>query len=235
MQKLVLFDIDGTILKLKKYKSRDVFSKTFRDLFNINILPEDFPDFSGITDLSVIKFIAEKAKIPFESIHDKIEMIWEELFDGLHKLNTPDNVHLFDGVPELIALLDRDPDYQLGLVTGNFRLNAYSKLETFNLHKFFPTGSFGCDNINRNYLPKIAIQRVNEYIKKNVFNENNTLIIGDSPKDIECAKFNNIKSLAVATGIFSVEELEFHRPNLLFENLADFSSVKEKIDNLLNH
>jgi phosphoglycolate phosphatase len=234
IKSLILFDIDGTILKLKKYKSRDVFSQTFRDLFNIEIAIDDFPDFSGITDLSVIHYISQKSKYSFELMIEKIDLIWEKLFDGLHRLNTAENIHLFDGVTDLIDLLDKDFDYQLGLLTGNFKLNAYSKLRTFDLHKYFPFGSFGCDNISRNYLPKLAIQRANEFVRSDVFNSNNTLIIGDSPKDIECAKTNSIKSLAVATGNFSFEELKFHQPDLIFENFTNFEFVKNNIDELFH-
>jgi phosphoglycolate phosphatase-like HAD superfamily hydrolase len=124
----------------------------------------------------------------------------------------------------------------MGLLTGNFKENAYLKLSTFKLEKFFPFGAFGSDNEDRNKLPEIAINRANDYMRVinhnytrydeiNVFNTNNTIIIGDSPGDIECAKSNGIFSLAVSTGTFCYKELKKCNPDFIIENFSNYTFV----------
>ena len=108
------------------------------------------------------------------------------------------------------------------------------KLKAFNFDKYFPFGAFGCDHEDRNKLPPIAIDRANVYLGSDVFSTANALIIGDSPKDIECAKSNNLPVLAVATGNADMKMLDVYNPDVVLNDFSDYNVTKKVIFELLN-
>ncbi|MBI5326589.1 MAG: HAD hydrolase-like protein [Ignavibacteriae bacterium] len=231
-QQLVLFDIDGTILIYKKYFSRKVFISIIKEVFGKELQISMLPGFSGMTDLQILKNICSIINIPETELNNNIRVIWTKLLAEFKKLSNPDCIELLPGVIELINLLSDDNNIHLGLLTGNFKENAYLKLSVFDLEKYFPFGAFGCDSDSRNNLPEIAIKRANAFYHFDNFSTDNTIIIGDSPMDIECAKANNIPVVSVATGVFSVNQLTEYKPDFIFENFSDYKKVYESIINL---
>ena len=226
---LVLFDIDGTILIYKKYFSRKVFASIIKEVFDRDIPLSQLPSFAGMTDLQILKDIATNINLSENELNDSLPELWIKLLNEFKKMSSPENIELLPGIPELISLLHDDEYTQPGLLTGNFKDNAYLKLSVFDLDKYFPFGAFGCESDNRNHLPELAIQRANNYINSKQFSSENTVIIGDSPKDIECAKTNNIPVLAVATGLFSEKQLTEYSPDTVFTNFSDYKKVYETI------
>ncbi|MDP2365866.1 MAG: HAD hydrolase-like protein, partial [Ignavibacteria bacterium] len=188
MKILALFDIDGTILKLKDGRSRIIFSDIMFDVFGKNIHPAHLPNFAGMTDLQILNELSVLIGVPFRYIHRNIDVVYEKLLNVFRNFCNEEHIVILPGVIELINNLSKNKDIQLGLLTGNFRDNAYIKIATYNLARFFPFGAFGSDHRNRNKLPSIAITRANKYEGIRIFSRNNTLIIGDGPRDIECAK-----------------------------------------------
>lgn len=236
MKYLLLFDIDGTILKFKSYKSKKIFTEMMRDIFGVNVPESAMPDFAGMTDLQILKDIAYNigmdSSILFSNLHD----VWARISKDYKQFCHAKYIDLLPGIKELIELLQNNGEFVLGLQTGNYKENAYAKLSAYNLDKLFPFGAFGCDHENRNMLPPLAIQRANIYHRTNYFNNFNTIVIGDSHKDIECAKSNNLSVLAVATGSATVEELKFHNPDAVLENFSNFNQVINLIyDILIRH
>ncbi len=227
--KLLLFDIDGTILQLKMGKSRTIFADVFFDVFGEKIEQSQIPNFAGMTDLQILFELGQIASVPYNDIERNIDLVWNKLLVKFREVCNTEHLDIFPGVEEMILHLAKDSDIQLALLTGNFRDNAYLKLAHFGLDKYFPFGAFGSDHRLRNELPKIAIKRANHFVGKTVFNTVNTLILGDGPRDSECAKSNGIKVACVATGHHSTEELRKLEPDFLFENFSDWEKVTEEI------
>lgn len=234
MPNLVLFDIDGTILRFKTYKSHEIFSAMFREIFGYDVPLSVMPDFSGMTDLQILKEIACKIELPFIDIEKKLPLIWTEISKKYDKYFTSGYMYILPGISELLPDLYLSDKITLGLVTGNFKQNAYMKLKAFDFDGYFPVGAFGCDHEDRNKLPSIAILRANEFCGTNVFSKSNTLIIGDSPRDIECAKSNNLPVLAVATGSYNKESLAEYNPDVVLNDFSDYIETKKVIFELLN-
>lgn len=234
MKKLILFDIDGTILNFKHGIAKSLFADLLSELFGREVPDSAIPDFWGMTDLQILKIITQNIGVSFEDTVKILPEIWDKIYVSFEEHTTLDNVKILPGVVELIAVLHEDTNVQLGLITGNFYENAYLKLRTHNLENFFPIGAFGSDSDDRNMLPPIAIQRANELIGGEAFNSKNTLIIGDTPRDIECAKAHGIAVLCVATGAMSFEELSGLKADFVLNDLSDTKNTIAIINRLLD-
>lgn len=228
---LVLFDIDGTILKMKQYHSKSIFNKCFRDLFNIDVPEDKMPNFSGMTDLSILEEIALTGGISINEVLSRTEEIWSYLTVEFQKESVLSNLILLPEIKELIDTLNSDDRVHLALLTGNFKANAYLKLSRFALDTYFPVGAFGCDEANRNLLFPLAIERANSFWNKK-FTSDKTIIIGDSPRDIECAKENSAISVAVCTGFHTKNDLQPSNPDYIF---TDFLHHEGKIAKILDN
>lgn len=230
---LFLFDIDGTILNMKRGLALDLFANMIEELFGVRLKPEDMPSFHGQTDLQILYDTADRAGIAHRDLEAKLEIIWDYLESGFNSLVNPDTICLLPGIEELISKLNNSGDVFLSLLTGNFERNAKLKLKVHGLDKYFSAGAFGNDNKSRNELPMIAIRRAN-IMSDSIFDVSNTLIIGDTARDIECAKVNGIKSVSVATGGVSSDKLLSHSPSLHFEDFSDTDLVIGSMLNVLN-
>lgn len=231
---LILFDIDGTILKFKHYLAKKLFSELLQELFDRDIPESAIPDFHGMTDLQILKIISDNIGFPYSKTEELLPKIWNRMLDVFDQHTIEENIQILPGVESLIIDLHNNPDVALGLLTGNFQENAYLKLKAVDLHNYFDFGAFGNDSINRNDLPIIAINRANRFYNIDIFSNNNTLIIGDTHRDEECARVNNIKCICVSTGNQNYEELSKLEPNALFQNLSDTELIKKTIFNLLD-
>ena len=230
---LILFDIDGTILNFKQYNSKEIFSKMLKNIFGKDVPMSMMPRFAGLTDLEILEGIATNIGLSHSELYEKINKVWDKILADFKEFCTPEYIDLLPGVKELIKVLDKDDKYQLGLQTGNFKDNAYAKLDSYDLGKYFPFGAFGSDSSKREHLPPLAIKRANEYYNQTLFNNTNTLVIGDSNRDIECAKANNLPALAVATGYESIGDLKAHNPDKILQNFSDLESALNIIENIL--
>lgn len=122
-----------------------------------------------------------------------------------------------------------DPRFFLSILTGNVEEGAAAKLATHNLNRYFRSGGFGSDAVERNDLPAIALQRIEEETA-HTFAPEQSVIIGDSVRDIECARVGGMHVVAVATGGDSREILSGHDPDLLLDSLCE----QQKLFSFLN-
>jgi phosphoglycolate phosphatase-like HAD superfamily hydrolase len=235
MKHLLLFDIDGTILQLRHGRSKMIFAEILKEVFGKEIDQVRLPDFAGKTDLIILREICTTFSLDYNLILEDVDNIWARMHSVFREYCTQEEVVLLPGVGELIKELSVREDVQLALLTGNFRDNAYLKLDTYGLSGFFPFGAFGCEREIRNELPPIAIERANEHAGGDYFCNTNTIILGDSLRDIECAEVNGIKSVAVATGYNGFEELGTASPDLLFQDFSDVGKVISKLEKLMEN
>jgi phosphoglycolate phosphatase len=139
---------------------------------------------------------------------------------------------LLPGVIPLLEALARREDRILALLTGNFEPSARLKLEHFDLWRYFGWGAFGDDATDRNGLVPVAIERAVTRGYPRV-PPNRIVVIGDTPRDVECAAAAGAWCIGVATGGSTAEQLRAAGADVVFEDLGDTSIVTGAIDRLL--
>jgi phosphoglycolate phosphatase-like HAD superfamily hydrolase len=124
-----------------------------------------------------------------------------------------------DYVDEAISFFDEMGAY-IGLLTGNYPSAAKAKLKVADIHYDFKFGAYGEFDKDRNQLPMIALKEVEKKLEIKT-DPSKFIIIGDTPRDVECAKYAGMKSVAVTTGRFTKEELAVYEPDVIISDLSD--------------
>jgi len=214
--KLLLFDIDGTLLK-PIYSGRRHIEYVLTELCERSISTEGVA-FSGRTDPQIFEDTLRRAGLSPREINDLIPVAIKKYTE--HATYVPEEVDMSDGVAELLAYLRHQKQVQLALLTGNIRVTAYRKLAAVQLDHLFPFGAFGCDHADRNQLPAIAAHRAVEHCGK-TFTGKDIVIIGDSVHDVTCGRELGVLSVAVATGFTSCLDLKAENPDVLLQDLTN--------------
>ena len=220
---LLLFDIDGTLLLSGRAGLR-AMTRAFDQTFGItNAFAGE--SFGGRTDSYLVSRALQAAGIPdTPDEHDRfrsnyIPLLAEEI---LH----PGTGHkgLMPGARELLEALEDHDQVHLALLTGNYREAAEIKLQHFEVWAFFEWGAFSDDAADRNKLGPIALQRAVTYdIPAEAIGR--AIVIGDTPHDIECARVAGARSIAVATGGYTVEQLRDAGADEVLQDLSDTQAV----------
>ncbi len=231
MKYLVLFDIDGTLLKLQKGIAAPVFFNAIQDVIGFKISSDIPVDFAGRTDYSILSYIFKQSNFPKAYLESNLNEIYNRINDYFEVKVSKEQITVLDGVYELLELLSKNGSIRLGLVTGNFQKNAILKVRLAEIDKYFSFGAFGDYAPNRLNLPKMAIQAAlsNDIVSI----PEKSLIIGDTHRDITSAQHNKMKSIAVATGGTQFNELLKFNPDAIYENFKDYKNVYWKILELL--
>src|SRR5262245_27908145 len=129
-------------------------------------------------------------------------------------------VKLHPGIRDLVEALAARDDVVVGLLTGNIEAGARIKLRPTGLWPRFRLGAYGSDDADRTRLPGVAASRAERLVGR-VFRGADTVIVGDTPRDIGCARAFGARAIAVATGWHTLEDLGAHSPDYAF---ADFSA-----------
>ena len=133
---------------------------------------------------------------------------------------------LCSGILSLLESLQGRSDVVLSLLTGNWRASAYLKLRHFGIDEYFTIGVFADDSPRRDDLVPIAMERLDAQEGVRVAKAN-VYVIGDTPLDIRCAKPHGVRTVGVATGFHSLEELAVEEPDYLFPNFENTEKVVE--------
>ncbi len=222
---LVLFDIDGTLLLSGRAGLR-AMTRAFHDTFGIT---EAFKgeSFGGRTDSYLVSRALKLAGLP-DTIenHDRFRDAYVPLL--AEEIQHPGQGHkgLMPGARELLEALEEHDHLHLALLTGNYREAAEIKLRHFELWDFFEWGAFSDDHHDRNELVPIARSRAETYDIPIEAIER-VIVIGDTPHDIECARVAGARSIAVATGGYTVEQLKDAGADDVLHDLADTRRVVE--------
>ena len=226
--KFVLFDIDGTLIGIDGAGSRSLN----RAMWELTGICAGFTgiNFAGKTDIQILREGLRKGGL---QDHDNLLQALLELYLGFLAEELPKgSAHLKVGVMELINTLHSLKGIHLGLLTGNVETGARLKLNPFGLNRFFPLGAFGSDSEDRNLLLPIAVRRLREFKSISVSYER-CLVIGDTPRDVDCARVYGSSSIAVATGTYSFHQLEETEANLVVHDLADTDLIVDWVRNSL--
>jgi phosphoglycolate phosphatase-like HAD superfamily hydrolase len=218
MVRLVLFDIDGTLVRTGGAGVK-AFAKVFAAEFGATDGFERLK-FAGRTDVSLVREFFGFHHIP--ATRENFERFFERYVFWLDHILRESQTAVCAGVREFIQGLRVLPSPPLlGLLTGNIRLGAEIKLRHFRLWDVFATGAFADDHEERSQIAAIARGRGAKMLKEDL-KDDQVLVIGDTPLDIACARAINAKVLAVATGGASLEELQRHQPDWAVADLRAF-------------
>jgi len=215
--KLILFDIDGTIM-LTHNAGRHAMEDALGEVLN-RPMPTSGVSFSGKTDPQILMEILSAHDLTDHITDGRFEAILE-VYQSFLGRTLPHKSNLLPGVADLVSSLHARPDVKLGLLTGNLQPMAYAKLRAVGLDQYFAFGAFGSDHHERNSLPSFALQRA-EAQTGHAFIGEEVIVIGDTPNDIACANIVGASSVAVCTGRFSRKDLAPYSPDLLLDDLTD--------------
>ena len=213
---LVLWDIDGTLISsggAGKRALRVAFDKTF----GISDLLDDI-EYAGRTDRWIMRQIFAKFQLP--ASEGNFLKLADAYVEELPREMRDPRARVLPGVTALLAALGGSGHIAQGLLTGNMERGARVKLGHHGIWDYFPFGAFSDDSELRDELGPHALRRARE--RHGVpFPPERVWIIGDTPHDIACARAIGANSLAVATGLHTVETLAGHHPTALLADLAD--------------
>jgi phosphoglycolate phosphatase-like HAD superfamily hydrolase len=217
VRRLVLFDIDGTLLSCRV--SARAFEAALQEVFGTMGDVERY-DYSGKTDPQIVRELMRGAGFADPEIDARMTTLLERYRALLHEWMRPELVQPKPGVTELVAALAADARVTLALVTGNIEPNARLKLAPLDLNHRFPFGAFGSDHEHRHRLPVVAVARAREQTGV-TFAGKEIVIVGDSIHDVLCGRPLGVRAVGVATGRTSPEALRAVEPDALLPSFAD--------------
>ena len=227
MDRLILFDIDGTILNTGgggKWAMVDALKEVFgRDA------PHEGYRMGGKTDTQICIELMTTAGLSEAEVRSKLDTVWTAYLAGMRRrLDEGLETKVCPGVREVVHRLHADPRALLGLLTGNIRAGASVKLGAAGLDGYFKIGAFGDDHHDRRKLADIAVGRGMQEAGR-AFRGKEIVVIGDTPNDILCGQHLDVRTVIVATGFYRADQLRPHNPDHLFDTLTDTDRVMAAI------
>lgn len=224
--KLVLLDIDGTIL-LTQGAGRTTMTAALERVLGRTVSTEGI-SFSGRTDRQILRDILRASEIEPGTNGATLDLAIAAYEAELSQHMDPDRVQVLPGVRLLIEKLHEHEDVRLGLLTGNVEFTAYLKLAAVGLDDYFPFGAFGSDHEDRNCLPPIAMKRARDSSGFD-FPPRDVFVVGDTPYDVTCGRVCGCRTVAVCTGRYTRAELQASEPDLLLDDFSDYRPLLEFI------
>lgn len=223
VQWLILFDIDGTLLNsggCGRAATRLALAEVFGTAGEADTIA-----FAGKTDWQITIEALESAGVARAEIDARLDDYHAAVTRHLSALIDSFPVRACPGTHALVAALKARGDVLLGLVTGNMTGLIPVKLRTAGFNpEDFRVGAFGSDGWERSMLPPLALARA-EALAGRSFPPEQVAIIGDTPGDIACAASIGARTLAVATGPFTAEQLRACGPTYVFDTLVETETV----------
>jgi phosphoglycolate phosphatase-like HAD superfamily hydrolase len=205
---LLLFDIDGTLLQRATDAHRDAIHEALRKVHGVrDPVHQAGPEVAGRTDTEIARLLLVAAGVSARRIDERADAVRIAACEAYARLVPADlSAHVTPGFGDLLEALAARGRDRLALVTGNYEAIARLKLRAAGLGGFFPSGQggFGSDHEQRAELPRIARRRAGD---DTPWPCRSTVVIGDTPRDIACARADGVRVLAVATGPYKAEDL----------------------------
>jgi phosphoglycolate phosphatase-like HAD superfamily hydrolase len=232
--RILLWDIDGTILRSAKRTTfteytRPVLKAVFGTVGQLDEVP-----LTGMTDLQYLAEALSSEGLTRETIFERIDEI-----DGRYLLELERaaangaEFHILLGVREALEAVSQHSRYHSAVLTGNFQTTALFKLNLVGVSDYFDLpGAFGDQSFDRRELPQLAAQRISRHLRMEL-QPSQFIVIGDTPDDITCARHFGARSVAVATGhMYGVDELLVFGPDAVLSDLSNTEQFMRTLQKL---
>jgi phosphoglycolate phosphatase len=223
--RLVLFDIDGTLISTGHAGMR-AYYRAMESVFSVRAC-DDLIRPDGKTDPLIARELLACFNMSdrwSDAARDALFASYLEYLDEeMCRAKNCGLIRILPGVENLLETLSQQPDFALGLVTGNLKEGARIKLETAGIHRYFQFGGYGSDSEDRTSLTRIGIERGIRFAAP--ASVERSFIIGDTPLDIIHGHAAGAHVIGVASARYSVSELAPHGPDLLVSDLTGAGAV----------
>ncbi len=219
---VILYDIDGTLLTVNRNFNRALLRKLL-DQLNIHYPEMEKDVFSGRTDHDIFSSFLVNHDFDPKLYNAFKQEYLKNISEGLG----PHNVRKHDFVDDVIQFFSGN-EFIRGVLTGNYPIAAEIKLKAAGIELSYEFGAFGEDVKDRNELPFMAMRAAEKLLNMPI-DAGRFIVLGDTPRDIFCAKGAGMKSVAVATGSFNEEELAAHEPDLVISSLENPENWFERV------
>lgn len=221
--KLILWDIDGTILLVREGLSDELFEQMCEDVYGRSVSLATFR-YGGKTDRAIIHEVAQLAGVEEDEVESGLPRAMDYIVAGLEARLSEEDITLLPNIRELIEIFDARTDTVQGLLTGNLPGCAGAKLRPFGLERYFKFGVYGIESRDRTHLGPIALERAIEHMPAPPAPKD-VIIIGDSVRDVECAHTIGATSIITLTGRTTREELAPYQPDHIVNDLSDTHEI----------
>lgn len=229
MRKLVLFDIDGTLV-LTGGAGLRAMNRAIEEVLGHADGLDGIP-IAGRTDWSILVDAVEKVGRQMDAA--LLDTLRDRYLVNLAvEIESPGKGRkaVMPGIRELLDELEARDDVLVGLLTGNFEEGAKIKLGHFDLWRYFTCGAYGGDAADRNALVPFAVERARTCGLPDIA-PSDVLVVGDTPHDVACAHAAGALPVAVATGGYTVEQLRSSGAEIVFHDLSDCRAFLELLEN----
>jgi phosphoglycolate phosphatase len=220
--RLVLFDIDGTLLSAGLV-FRQVLAEVLIETFGTAGPMESYA-FAGRTDPEIVRDLMSGAGVDAAVIDANMRTVLDRFAIKLVSTLRSDMVRPKPGIPALVEGLAARKDVTLALLTGNLEPCARAKLAPLGLNAYFPFGAFGSDHEQRSELPAIAVERAYRATGQR-FAGKSVIIVGDTIFDVRCGRGLGVRSVAVAASATPRAALAAEQPDALLDSFSDVEAA----------
>ncbi len=220
MKHLALFDIDKTLLVGSHFHYL-AMEQAVKNVYGVEN-PGHVPDLQGMTDLQILYATLSQEGLEQKTIDEGIDECMGDMVTYFRKNVMKEHIIRLDGVKEVLENL-KHFGVPRGLVTGNLEPIAWLKLDRIGVKDYFGFGGFGNESADRSLLVRHAVERAGNIY--GTFKKENVFVIGDTPRDILAGQKNGVKTVAVATGDFTVDELEATGADFVLQNFKDMKVI----------
>lgn len=226
--KLILWDIDGTMVLVKRGVYDPLFAEMCRTVYGREVDMKNYR-YSGKTDRGIIHELGEMAGFSDTDIEERLPEATEFIAQGLEERLEVKDITLLPNVLELLEIFDKHDGIVQGLLTGNLPKCAELKLRPFGVQRYFKFGVYGIESRDRNDLGPIALERAIEHMPHPPHHPKDVVIIGDSIRDVECANAIGATSIITLTGHTDIDEIAHLRPDHIVEDLSDTEMIMRMV------
>lgn len=228
---LILFDIDGTLLRSERagIKAMTVaMNEVYPPRHEGDLSDAEAIDSPGWLDPLIWEALMEQRGLEkSKEGHDAFRSAYGRIFNAVIRERNP--VHALPGAEAAVRWVHEHPEYESALLTGNYPETGTLKVEAAGIDPaMFRFGTWGSEAESRRGLPPVAIDKALRELDR-TFSAQQTIIVGDTPADIDCAHANGCRCISVATGHFSDEELASHHPDRLMRDLSNLDEFKDAL------
>lgn len=225
--KILLFDIDGTLITAGKSASR-AFNNAFRTLFGVDRASEGINKY-GATDPMIIHRTAQISLNRSLSEHEYKNLCKKYISELSKELEDEPDYQIMPGVEELCEVLSSNPNVALGLETGNLKASGMLKLKRGRIDHYFEFGGFGSDSPDRAEIVRVGIEEAQKQYNLDQVSKKDIFVIGDAPQDIQAGQRQGVNTIGVATGLKGTELIS-ENPTHLLDDLSNTRKFLELIN-----